>query len=83
MIRSLDVRSIRLLTNNPAKIDGLTQYGVTVKGRQPHVMPANPHNRFYLETKASRSGHWIDFDGKPHLPEQNEPVVIAPATNEE
>jgi GTP cyclohydrolase II len=76
MIQSLDVRSVRLLTNNPAKIDGLTQYGVTVAGRVPHVIPANPYNRFYLETKASRSGHWIDLDGKPHLPEQNEPVVV-------
>jgi GTP cyclohydrolase II len=76
MIRSLDVRSVRLLTNNPAKIEGLTQYGVVVTDRLPHVMPANPHNRFYLETKANRSGHWIDFDGKPHLPEQNEPVVV-------
>jgi GTP cyclohydrolase II len=76
MIHSLDLRSIHLLTNNPAKIDGLTQHGVRVSGRLPHVMPANPHNRFYLETKAARSGHWIDLDGKPHLPEQNEAVLV-------
>ena len=30
----------------------------------------------YLETKASRSGHWIDFAGKPHLVEQSDPVVV-------
>jgi GTP cyclohydrolase II len=41
------------------------------------VIPPNDHNRFYLETKARRSGHFIDFDGKPHLEEQGEPVRIA------
>lgn len=82
MLHSLDVRSVRLLTNNPAKIGGLTQYGVNVAGRLAHVMPANPHNRFYLETKATRSGHWIDFEGKPHLFEQNEEVIVAPEDEE-
>ena len=76
MIHSLEIGSVRLMTNNPRKIDGLTQHGVRVAGRLPHVMPPNPHNRFYLETKASRSGHWIDLDGKPHLPEQDEPVLL-------
>ena len=76
MIHSLEIGSVRLMTNNPRKIDGLTQHGVRVAGRLPHVMPPNPHNRFYLETKASRSGHWIDFDGKPHLPEQDEPILL-------
>ncbi len=76
MLHSLGVRSVQLLTNNPAKIEGLRQHGVQVAGRLPHVMPANPHNRFYLETKATRSGHWLDLDGKPHLPEQNEPVLV-------
>ena len=76
MIRSLDVRSIRLMTNNPSKISQLLQHGITVTGRLPHVMPPNPHNRFYLETKATRSGHYIDFSGKPHLPEQSDPVIV-------
>jgi GTP cyclohydrolase II len=39
-------------------------------------MRPNEHNRFYLETKAARSGHYIDSFGKQHLPEQDEPVVI-------
>ncbi len=76
MIASLDVRSIRLMTNNPSKISQLTQYGVRVTGRIPHVIPPNPHNRFYLETKAGRSGHWIDFSGKPHLVEQSDEVRV-------
>ena len=76
MIKSLDVRSVSLMTNNPSKIRQLVQHGVNVAGRLPHVMPPNPHNRFYLETKATRSGHWIDFSGKPHLPEQSDPVIV-------
>jgi GTP cyclohydrolase II len=47
-----------------------------VSGRIPHVIPANEWNRFYLETKASRSGHQIAFEGKPHLPEQDDPVIV-------
>jgi GTP cyclohydrolase II len=76
MISSLEVRSVRLLTNNPGKIRQLEEYGVRVAGRVPHVIPPNDFNRFYLETKANRSGHWIDFSGKPHLPEQDDPVLV-------
>ncbi len=76
MLKSLAIRSVRLMTNNPAKIRQLTQYGLRVSGRIPHVIPSNPHNRFYLETKASRSGHFIDLTGKPRLPEQSDPVVV-------
>jgi GTP cyclohydrolase II len=76
MIRSLGVRSISLLTNNPEKVKQLTQHGVEVAGREPHLIEPNEYNRFYLETKSNRSGHWIDFTGKEHLPEQSDPVVI-------
>jgi GTP cyclohydrolase II len=76
MLKSLAIRSVRLMTNNPAKIQQLTQYGLRVSGRIPHVIPSNPYNRFYLETKASRSGHFIDLVGKSRLPEQSDPVVV-------
>jgi GTP cyclohydrolase II len=76
MIASLTVRSVRLLTNNPRKVEALERYGIRLNGRVPHVIPANEHNRFYLQTKATRSGHFIDFDGKPHVAEQDDPVVI-------
>jgi GTP cyclohydrolase II len=76
MIRSLTVGSIRLMTNNPSKIQQLTALGVKVTGRIPHVIPANRHNRFYLETKARRSGHWIDLAGRSRLDEQDDPVVV-------
>lgn len=76
MLHSLEVQSVQLMTNNPNKIEQLRGYGVTVSGRIPHVLPPNEHNRFYLETKANRSGHFIDFTGKPHLTEQSDPVVV-------
>jgi len=77
MLHSLKVKSIQLLTNNPKKVEELQQYGVEISGRLPHVIPANEHNRFYLETKRDRSGHLLDALGKPHLPEQGEPVAVA------
>jgi GTP cyclohydrolase II len=75
-LASLTVKSVRLLTNNPKKVAELQKHGIEVTDRIPHVIPANDHNRFYLQTKANRSGHFIDFDGKPHVPEQDDPVVV-------
>jgi GTP cyclohydrolase II len=76
MIMSLKVKSIQLITNNPKKIENLTCHGVVVNGRIPHIMEPNEHNRFYLETKAEKSGHLIDFSGKMHLPEQADPPYV-------
>lgn len=80
MLKSLNIASIQLMTNNPDKIRQLEQYGIAVAGRIPHVMRANDHNRFYLATKAGRSGHFIDLLGKRHLPEQDDPVIVEEAT---
>ena len=60
MLRSLGVRSVRLMTNNPRKIDGLRALGVEVVDGIPLVIPANAYDRAYLETKARKSGHLID-----------------------
>jgi GTP cyclohydrolase II len=76
MLASLNVGSIRLMTNNPKKVDELAKLGIKVSDRIPHVIPATEWNRFYLETKATRSGHQIPVDGKQHWPEQNDPVII-------
>src|SRR5690349_10079699 len=76
MLASLNIGSIRLMTNNPNKIRQLEQLGVKVSDRIPHVIPATEWNRFYLQTKATRSGHAIEFDGKVHLPEQDDPVIV-------
>jgi GTP cyclohydrolase II len=79
MLMSLNIGSIRLMTNNPNKIRQLQQLGIRITDRIPHEMPATAYNRFYLETKATRSGHYIDSEGKQHLPEQDEPVIVKDA----
>ena len=79
MLKSLDVRSVRVMTNNPNKLEQLKGYGITVAGRIPHVLPPNEHNRFYLETKAKRSGHMINFGAETLLPEQSD-TGIPPET---
>jgi GTP cyclohydrolase II len=75
MLRSLGVKSVRVVTNNPDKIRQLAQHGVEVSGRIPHVIPPNEYNRFYLETKVRRSGHMIDL-AEERLPEQSDPVLV-------
>jgi GTP cyclohydrolase II len=76
MLMSLKIDSVQLMTNNPKKIDQLRQYGIKVNGRIPHIMQPNEHNRFYLETKAAKSGHLIDFYGREHLPEQSDRPIV-------
>jgi GTP cyclohydrolase II len=83
MLDSLRVRSVRLMTNNPRKIADLTRNGINVTGRIPHIIPPNPHNRFYLETKATKSGHLIDFSGKERLPEQSDRPVLVGMTEDQ
>ncbi len=76
MLASLKVKSVRLMTNNPRKINDLTAHGIKVTERIPLIIPPNPYNQFYLETKAAKSGHLIDFNGKEHLLEQiDRPIV--------
>ena len=59
MLSDLDVVSVVVLTNNPAKVDALRADGVVVTGRvQMDVIP-NQHNRGYLDTKRKRMGHLI------------------------
>ena len=65
MLARLGIRSIRLMTNNPRKIDGLKELGVTVNGRIPVVVPPNAVNRDYLATKARKSGHLIELSDLP------------------
>lgn len=76
MLESLHVKSICLITNNPKKIEDLEKNGIQVNGRIPHIMQPNQYNRFYLETKANKSGHLLDLQGKEHLPEQSDMPYI-------
>jgi GTP cyclohydrolase II len=76
MLALLQVRSVRLLTNNPRKIAGLEALGVRVTGRIPLVIPPNEHNAFYLRTKALKSGHLIDTGGRVRLEEQADRPIV-------
>jgi GTP cyclohydrolase II len=57
MLEHLGIASVRLLTNNPAKVAGLRRLGVQVVSRKPIVVAANPHSVQYLATKRSRMDH--------------------------
>lgn len=57
MLKLLGINRIRLLTNNPQKVRDLQQYGINIAERVPLVIPANPHNERYLDTKGKRCGH--------------------------
>lgn len=57
ILRSLGIARIRLLTNNPDKIETLREGGIDVVERVPLVVPPNAHNRRYLQTKRERAGH--------------------------
>jgi 3,4-dihydroxy 2-butanone 4-phosphate synthase/GTP cyclohydrolase II len=59
MLADLGVRSVRLLTNNPAKVTGLTSCGVDITARVPLVTAVTPYNLRYLVTKRDRLGHQI------------------------
>jgi GTP cyclohydrolase II len=60
MLQMLGCTRVRLLTNNPAKLDGLAHAGIDVSGRVPLHGPINPDNRRYLTAKATRAGHKLD-----------------------
>ncbi len=57
MLALLGQKQIRLLTNNPAKVEALEAVGIQVVERVPHHLPPNPHNERYLATKRDRTGH--------------------------
>ncbi len=59
MLELLGATTIRLLTNNPAKVEALSAAGITVSERVPHQLPDNPHNARYLATKRDKSGHLL------------------------
>ena len=59
ILADLGVKSIRLLTNNPAKVRGMDGYGIKVLGREPMPVAMNPYNEKYLRAKRDRLGHDI------------------------
>jgi 3,4-dihydroxy 2-butanone 4-phosphate synthase/GTP cyclohydrolase II len=67
ILLDLGVRSIRLLTNNPAKVEAMNRYGIEVSARLPLVVGAHPENVQYLRTKRDRMGHHLmeSVSGRP------------------
>lgn len=63
MLKHCNIASLRLLTNNPRKIDAMERIGVEVVERIPLQVNRNPYNENYLSTKAAKLGHWL----KEHL----------------
>ncbi|GAB5482912.1 MAG: GTP cyclohydrolase II [Parasphingorhabdus sp.] len=57
MLELLNIPTVKLLTNNPEKVEGLQGCGIAVDERLPVQITANPHNEFYLDTKRDRTGH--------------------------
>ena len=57
MLGDLGIHKLRLLTNNPCKIAGLEGYGLEIVERVPIVIPANVHDKRYLDTKREKMGH--------------------------
>ncbi|KAG2432566.1 hypothetical protein HXX76_008911 [Chlamydomonas incerta] len=59
MLQDMGVRSIRLITNNPRKINTLTKLGIQVNGRIPCLVAAGAYNQGYLEAKRDRMAHML------------------------
>ena len=57
IMRELGLGKIRLISNNPVKRAGLEGYGIMIVETIPLIIESNPHNKFYLETKANKMGH--------------------------
>ncbi|OED44533.1 GTP cyclohydrolase II [Endozoicomonas sp. (ex Bugula neritina AB1)] len=57
MLSHLGINSVKLMTNNPRKVESLTKLGVNVVERVPHQTGQNPHNERYLATKVWKLGH--------------------------
>ncbi len=76
MLSSLNVRSIKLLTNNPKKIKQLTDLGINVVERIPLIVQPNEFNRKYLETKARRGAHLLGDKSSLRFLEQMDELLV-------
>ncbi|MCL4447290.1 MAG: GTP cyclohydrolase II [Thermoplasmatales archaeon] len=75
MLWSLGIKSIRLMSNNPNKLEDLKHHGVKITGRIPVVIPPNEHNSFYLETKKNKGGHMLDKNEEESYIEQDDDLI--------
>ena len=76
ILRDLDVRSVRLLTNNPDKIEKLQALGIIVKERVALPADVNAENAAYLRTKVERMRHLLDLENSPSNPIEDLPDIL-------
>jgi GTP cyclohydrolase II len=62
MLKKKGVTKVRLMTNNPLKVQGLRNNGITVSNRISHITGLCASNKDYLNTKRMRMGHLLDIE---------------------
>ncbi len=61
ILKDLGVKHMKLMTNNPLKISGLSGYGLDISSREPIILNHNEKNEAYLRTKQKRMGHLLKY----------------------
>jgi 3,4-dihydroxy 2-butanone 4-phosphate synthase/GTP cyclohydrolase II len=70
ILKDLGIRKMRLMTNNPTKITGLEEYGLTVVERVPIEVIPNELNNDYLNCKQLKMGHLLEKDSQSSICDQ-------------
>ncbi|MCV2506396.1 MAG: GTP cyclohydrolase II [Candidatus Lightella neohaematopini] len=59
ILKLLGIKKVKLLTNNPKKIEILLKFGISITERVPLIVGRNINNAYYLDTKANKMGHML------------------------